>query len=418
MDMNFTDKVVVVTGASKGIGLAVSQAFAAEGAHVIAGARRNTAELQALEAAGSATFVAADLATPDGPRALIAAAAERGGIDVLVNNAGAVTPRFDGILSVTDEEWDAALAVNFLSAVRTTREAIPHMLARGGGSVVMIGSVNATLPEWNIVDYSATKAALASYAKSVSKEFGPKGIRVNTVSPGPVSTDLWLGDGGVAAQFATVTGATPDEIVASAVAGSATQRFTTAQEVADSRCSWRASARPTRPAPTSTSTAVTSLPSRHHRARGDLSMTDMAALRAHHRGGPEVLTFERAPVPVPADGEVLIAVHAAAITFDELTWEETWLRDGADRTPTIPSHEVSGVVAATADDVDRLRGRRRGVRADPVRPRRCGRRVRHRARGRPGPPADDGVPRGVGGAAAGGPDRVAGPRRPCAGASG
>ena len=77
----------------------------------------------------------------------------------------------------------------------------------------------------------------------------------------------------------------------------------------------------------------------------------MAALRAHHRGGPEVLTFERAPVPVPADGEVLIAVHAAAITFDELTWEETWLRDGADRTPTIPSHEVSGVVAATADDV-------------------------------------------------------------------
>ena len=96
-----------------------------------------------------------------------------------------MTPRFDGILSVTDEDWDAALAVNFLSAVRTTREAIPHMLARGGGSVVMIGSVNATLPEWNIVDYSATKAALASFAKSLSKEFGPKGIRVNTVSPGP-----------------------------------------------------------------------------------------------------------------------------------------------------------------------------------------------------------------------------------------
>ena len=62
-------------------------------------------------------------------------------------------------------------------------------------------------------------------------------------------------------------------------------------------------------------------------------MTDMAALRAHHRGGPEVLTFERAPVPVPADGEVLIAVHAAAITFDELTWEETWLRDGATGRP-------------------------------------------------------------------------------------
>jgi len=71
----------------------------------------------------------------------------------------------------------------------------------------------------------------------------------------------------------------------------------------------------------------------------------MTALRAHHRGGPEVLVVERAPVPVPGAGEVLVAVHAAAITFDELTWEETWTRDGASRTPVIPSHEVSGVVA-------------------------------------------------------------------------
>jgi NAD(P)-dependent dehydrogenase (short-subunit alcohol dehydrogenase family) len=233
MDMNLVDKVVVVTGASKGIGLAVSQAFAEAGAFVVAGARHNSPDLQALEAAGSATFVAADLSTPDGPRALIAAAAERGGVDVVVNNAGAVTPRFDGILSVTDEDWDAALALNFLSAVRVTREAIPHMLARGGGSIVMIGSVNATLPEWNIVDYSATKAALANYAKSLSKEFGPKGIRVNTISPGPVSTDLWLADDGVAAQFAAASGATPDEVVSSVVAGSATGRFTTPREVAD-----------------------------------------------------------------------------------------------------------------------------------------------------------------------------------------
>jgi NAD(P)-dependent dehydrogenase (short-subunit alcohol dehydrogenase family) len=207
MDMNLNNKVVVVTGASKGIGLAVSQAFAAAGAFVIAGARHNSPELQALEAAGSATFVAADLSTPEGPRALIAAAVERGGVDVLVNNAGAVTPRFDGILSVSDEDWDAALSLNFLSAVRVTREGVPHMLTRGGGSIVMIGSVNATLPEWNIVDYSATKAALANYAKSLSKEFGPKGIRVNTISPGPVATDHWLGAGGVAQTISHTTGA-------------------------------------------------------------------------------------------------------------------------------------------------------------------------------------------------------------------
>ena len=83
-------------------------------------------------------------------------------------------------------------------------------------------------------------------------------------------------------------------------------------------------------------------------------MADMSALRAHHRGGPEVLVVERAPIPVPGHGEVLIEVHAGAITFDELTWTETWERDGHDRTPVIPSHEVSGIVTATAEDVTRL----------------------------------------------------------------
>jgi NADPH:quinone reductase-like Zn-dependent oxidoreductase len=75
-------------------------------------------------------------------------------------------------------------------------------------------------------------------------------------------------------------------------------------------------------------------------------MSEMTALRAHRRGGPEVLVVESAPVPRPAAGEVLVAVHAAAITFDELTWDETWRH-----LPVIPSHEVSGVVAAVADDV-------------------------------------------------------------------
>ncbi|OBK29839.1 alcohol dehydrogenase [Mycobacterium asiaticum] len=77
----------------------------------------------------------------------------------------------------------------------------------------------------------------------------------------------------------------------------------------------------------------------------------MTALRAQHRGGPEVLVVESAQVPVPGPGEVLVAVKAAAITFDELTWEETWTRDGVSRTPSIVSHEVSGVVAETASDV-------------------------------------------------------------------
>src|SRR5580693_1830965 len=81
----------------------------------------------------------------------------------------------------------------------------------------------------------------------------------------------------------------------------------------------------------------------------------MTALRAHHRGGPDVLAVESAPIPVPAAGEVLVAVRAAAITFDELTWEETWIRDGISRTPVIPSHEVSGVVHETGSGVTAFR---------------------------------------------------------------
>ena len=88
---------------------------------------------------------------------------------------------------------------------------------------------------------------------------------------------------------------------------------------------------------TGTSTGTTTVPT---------IPTTMMALRAHTRGGPEVLVHESAPVPVPRPDEVLVEVHAAAITFAELGWDETWQRDGVDRTPIIPGHEVSGVVAA------------------------------------------------------------------------
>lgn len=83
-------------------------------------------------------------------------------------------------------------------------------------------------------------------------------------------------------------------------------------------------------------------------------MGSMMALRGHTRGGPEVLVYESAPRPTPGNGEVLIAVHAAAITFAELTWPETWASDGVDRTPVIPSHEFSGVVAEVGDGVTGL----------------------------------------------------------------
>ncbi|MBB5867569.1 NAD(P)-dependent dehydrogenase (short-subunit alcohol dehydrogenase family) [Allocatelliglobosispora scoriae] len=234
MDLHLSGKIAVVTGASKGIGLAITRALLGEGVVVVAGARTAGPELSDLAGQGTVLAVPVDLATPDGPARLIAAAvAEFGGLDILVNNVGAVRPRTGGFLSVTDEDWIAALNLNFLAAVRTTRAALPHLIQRGAGSIVTINSVNASLPDPLVIDYSAAKAALGSFSKSLSKEVGPRGIRVNTVSPGPVSTGLWLGDGGVAQTIARAEGGDPDAIARQAAGGSVTGRFTRPEEVAD-----------------------------------------------------------------------------------------------------------------------------------------------------------------------------------------
>src|SRR3954469_18189739 len=195
MDLELSGRVAVVTGASKGIGLAVVRALAAEGAAVVAGART----VDALADLDGVTAVEIDLARPGGPERLVAHAVERHGrIDVLVNNVGAVRLRLDGFLATTDADFEASLQLNFLAAVRATRAAVADMLPRGEGAIVNVASVNAFFhPDGLVIDYGAAKAALLNLAKALSQEFGPKGIRINSVSPGPVSTDLWLGDSGV-----------------------------------------------------------------------------------------------------------------------------------------------------------------------------------------------------------------------------
>jgi len=118
---------------------------------------------------------------------------------------------------VSDEDWARTIDLNLLTAVRVTRAALPLILEAGQGSVVTVGSVNATLPDPMVLDYSAGKAALVAFSKALSKEVGPRGIRVNTVSPGPVETELWLGGDGVAATVSAPAGIAPDHVVAQAV---------------------------------------------------------------------------------------------------------------------------------------------------------------------------------------------------------
>ncbi len=233
MDLNLIGRRAVVTGASKGIGLAVTRALCDEGVEVIAGSRTTTPGLDELVSGGQVVTVPVDLATPSGPAELVTAALARGPIDILVNNVGAVVPRLAGFLAVTDDDWSASLNLTFLAAVRTCRAVLPGMMAARAGAIVTICSVNSFLPDPGVIDYCAAKAALANFSKALSQEVGPFGIRVNTVSPGPVSTGLWLGDHGVAATVAGGQGIDASAVVDQQAAQAATGRFTTPEEVAD-----------------------------------------------------------------------------------------------------------------------------------------------------------------------------------------
>jgi len=233
MDLELKGKICVVTGASKGIGLAVTRALVAEGAIVVAGART----IDSLHSIERVTPVAVDLGSPDGPGQLVKRAVDdHGRIDVLVNNVGGVRLRLRGFLGTSDEEFEWAMRINFFAALRATRAAVTFMIERRDGTIVNVASVNAFFqPDTGTVDYGAAKAALVNLTKALSQEFGPRGIRINDVSPGPVSTDLWLGEGGVAQTVAKATGVDPETAknnVLASIGGLATGRMTTPEEVA------------------------------------------------------------------------------------------------------------------------------------------------------------------------------------------
>ena len=233
MDLKLTNKVAVVTGASKGIGLAATRALVEEGAYVVAGARQT----EGLDSIERVTALAVDLATPQGPAALIQRALdEHGKIDVLVNNVGALRLRLEGFLGTSDDEFEWAMQMNFFSALRATRAALVPMLAQGAGSIINVASVNAFYhPDAAVLDYGAAKAALVNFTKALSQEFGPRGVRINAISPGPVSTDLWLGEHGVASTVAQASGVDADtarKTIVAGMGGIPTGRFTTPEEVA------------------------------------------------------------------------------------------------------------------------------------------------------------------------------------------
>lgn len=231
MAAELENRTALITGASKGIGLAVAEAFAAAGAEVVAAARTSSPGLDVLVERGSARWVPVDLTEPDSAERLATAAGPH--VDVLVNNVGSAPARPGGFLSVTDAQWRQTMELNLFVAIAVTRAVLPGMLEAGRGAIVNIGSVNAELPDPMVIDYSASKAALVNFSKGLSKEFGPRGVRVNSISPGPVETDLWLGGGGVADTVSAAAGLTPRDVLAQATAATVSGRFSRASEIAD-----------------------------------------------------------------------------------------------------------------------------------------------------------------------------------------
>lgn len=239
MDLELKDHVTVVTGGSKGIGLAVTRTLLAEGARVVAVSRTHAPDLDELTD-DRLTHLGVDLMEAGAADRIVAHAVDTyGAIDSLVNVAGGPPPGVEmprtSFMDASDAEWRAMFELNLFATVRLIRAAVPVMLRGGGGSIVNVSSAHARQPFPN-ADYSAAKAGLSNLTKALSEEYAPQGIRVNTVSPGPVRTPWWTEPDGVADILAARFGADRDQVMDDAIpeaVGLSTGRLADPQEIAD-----------------------------------------------------------------------------------------------------------------------------------------------------------------------------------------
>jgi NAD(P)-dependent dehydrogenase (short-subunit alcohol dehydrogenase family) len=216
MDTGLADKIVLITGAAKGIGRATALAFAREGAR-LALLDIDAGELDAVKAEAEAlgakvTVAHADLMTDTGIVSGVDAvlAATNGQLDILVNNVGSgAIRRFD---EISDADWDATMQLNFMSYVRTCRKLLPALRQRPGAVIINNASDLGRQPEPVPIDYSASKAAVLALTKGLARAEGPH-IRVNAVAPGPIWTPFWTKPGGFAETMSTFHKMPPQQAV-------------------------------------------------------------------------------------------------------------------------------------------------------------------------------------------------------------
>ncbi len=192
--MEFKDKIVVVTGGTRGIGRSISLHFAREGARVTAAYLKNDVAAENLmrEAeglAGMISVVKADVSTSDGAAALMdTAAKETGGIDILVNNAGIIRDAYLPMMSETD--WDEVIRSNIYPLFHCCKWGVRKMIGKRRGAIVNISSISAFTGNPGQTNYAASKGAAISFTRSLARELGSMGIRVNAVAPGLIETEM------------------------------------------------------------------------------------------------------------------------------------------------------------------------------------------------------------------------------------
>ncbi len=195
--MRLKDRVALITGGGRGIGRAIAERFAAEGAAVFLTARTED-ELKAAAHAvtassGRAAYLVADIGTEDAVETIVSAARkEFGRIDILVNNAGILGP-VKPLTAITAGEWDRVLSVNLRSAFLLTRAVMPEMMERKSGNILNISTIAAKTAYPMTVTYAVSKAGMLALTRTTAAEGGPAGVRANTLCPGPVEGgDMWL----------------------------------------------------------------------------------------------------------------------------------------------------------------------------------------------------------------------------------
>jgi 3-oxoacyl-[acyl-carrier protein] reductase len=235
MDLGLRDRACIVTGASGGIGRATAIALAAEGAAVVLVARQADALHRTAEACrqagGDASALALDVTIADAGERLVTTALERyDRIDALVNNAGTSAVR--SLEQLTDEDWQAQWELHVMAPMRLMRAVAPAMANRGWGRIVNVSSSSGKRPGQRNIAYSVTKAAELSLSRAFADLYAPKGVLVNSVTPGPVSSQLWMAPGGLADQVAKGRGIPREEVLKSTAGGVPLGRFGTEQEIA------------------------------------------------------------------------------------------------------------------------------------------------------------------------------------------